>query len=109
MKKLLTGLFAMLSVFLAGTAFADRVFQASEMYAGPGSTAEGAQGAAWLRRSPAGIHGRVMVNVDNSDTAYSIWWVVFNNPEYCAGAALEPPQPEGDTHRFAIFPAVHCK
>jgi hypothetical protein len=106
MKNLVSACIALLSVIVANPALADRVFQASEMYAGPGSTAEGAQGAAWLRRSPSGIHGRVMVKVDNADTAYSVWWIVFNNPGECGGAALEPPQPCGLPDLFN--PLVHA-
>jgi hypothetical protein len=34
-----------------------------------------------------------MVQVDNADTPYSIWWIIFNNPEECAGAAAIPPEP----------------
>jgi len=33
-----------------------------------------------------------MVKVDNANTPYTIWWVVFNNPEECAGAQSTPKE-----------------
>ena len=84
MKKLLTSSFGLVLIFAANTALADRVFQTSEMYIGPafGDPTQ-AVGAAWLRRSPTRVDGRVMVKVDKADTPYSIWWIVFNKPENC--------------------------
>lgn len=84
--KIVNGLFAVILISISSAVFADRVFQTSPVLPGPGSDAVGEQGAAWLRRSPDRIAGRVMVQVDNADTPYSIWWIVFNNPEECAGA-----------------------
>ena len=122
------------------------------MLPGPGSEAIGAQGAAWLRRSADRIDGRVMVKVDQANTSYSIWWIIFNvdievvagegtnnghsgifpgnevlegvlNPENGLDAEVhidinqhsvfdtdrvtELTTPEGETHRFSIFEAVH--
>jgi len=42
-----------------------------------------AQGAAWLIRSKNRLQGRVMVNVATAGDAYTIWWVIFNNPKKC--------------------------
>jgi len=84
MKKLLTGSIGLLLILTANIAFADRVFQTSEMIVGDTFENAGqAEGAAWLRRSPTRVDGRVMVKVDKANTAYSIWWVVFNHPENC--------------------------
>lgn len=41
------------------------------------------EGAAWLVRTKNRLHGRVMVNVATAGEAYTVWWVVFNNPEKC--------------------------
>lgn len=84
MKKLFIGGLGLLLLCATNIAFADRVFQTSEMYVGPtfGDTTQ-AEGAAWLRRSPTRVDGRVMVKVDTANTAYSIWWIVFNHPENC--------------------------
>lgn len=84
MKKLLTGSIGLLFLFAASIAVADRVFQTAEMIVGDTFENAGqAEGAAWLRRSPTRVDGRVMVKVDKADIAYSIWWVVFNHPENC--------------------------
>ena len=84
MKKLLTSSFGLVLIFAANTALADRVFQTSEMFIGPAfDETTPAVGAAWLRRSPTRVDGRVMVKVDKADTPYSIWWIIFNKPENC--------------------------
>lgn len=88
MKKKLTSCFALILICVSTTAFADRVFQTSDMLSGPlMEPAFIPNGAAWLRRSPDRVDGRVMVKVDKANTAYSIWWVVFNNPENCIQVA----------------------
>jgi hypothetical protein len=93
MKKLIAISFGLLLTALSTAVFADRVFQTSEMLPGSGSDAVGAQGAAWLRRSAERIDGRVMVKVDQANTPYTIWWVIFNNPEECAGWLNTPKDP----------------
>ena len=86
MKKIIAISLGLMVTALSATAFADRVFQTSEMLSGPEMTPPfDPNGAAWLRRTPERVDGRVMVNVDKANTAYSIWWVVFNNPGECAG------------------------
>lgn len=101
MKKLLSGSIGLLLLFAANFVLADRVFQTSEMNVGPafGDPTQ-AEGAAWLRRSPKRVDGRVMVKVDKANTAYSIWWVVFNNPEKCAGSMSTPKEPCGPPDLF---------
>ena len=56
-----------------------RVFQTAEVQ--PAGTS--AEGAAWLKRSKNKVEGRVMARVDKANTPYTIWWVVFNNPDAC--------------------------
>lgn len=43
------------------------------------------QGAAFLTRFKNKIRLDINVSQLAPDDAYSVWWVVFNNPEYCAG------------------------
>ena len=42
------------------------------------------QGAAWLIRSDEEIEGRIMTKVSTAGDAYTLWGVVFNNPDNCA-------------------------
>ena len=60
-----------------------RVFQAAEISAASAEIA--AEGAAWLKRSKNRVDGRVMAKVDKPNAPYSIWWVIFNNPDACLG------------------------
>lgn len=57
-----------------------RIFQTATVLPN-GSSAEG---AAWLKRTKNSVDGRVMVKVDKANTPYTIWWVVFNNPNRCS-------------------------
>lgn len=94
MKKGILSSFGLLLIAFSTPAMADRVFQTSEMLSGPDMTPPfEPNGAAWLRRSPERVDGRIMVKVDKANTAYSIWWIVFNNPEECAGFLNEPKDP----------------
>ncbi len=79
MMKVLLRIVVVLAICLPMTATAGkaRVFQAEEII--------GAQGAAWLKRSPKQVDGRVMAKVSLADTPYTIWWVIFNKPHRCAG------------------------
>lgn len=94
MTKRIFGAAGLLLVAMCSTAMADRVFQTSEMLSGPEMMPPfEPYGAAWLRRSVDRVDGRVMVKVNKTNTAYSIWWVVFNNPEQCAGYFNVPKDP----------------
>lgn len=86
MKNLIATTFGLILALISTAVFADRVFQTSEMLTGPNSNKPilSPQGAAWLRRSPKRVDGRIMVQVDQANTAYSIWFIAFNNPENCA-------------------------
>ena len=55
-------------------------FQATDML---GLDTGTLQGAATLLRSKNRLQGRVMVNVATAGDPYTVWWVVFNNPEKC--------------------------
>lgn len=44
------------------------------------------QGAAWLIRSEEEVEGRIMAKVSTAGDAYTLWAVIFNNPDECAGS-----------------------
>ena len=53
-----------------------------------GSSADGhATGSAELKRRKEGIRVEAMTTELEPGHAYSNWWIIFNNPEYCAGGA----------------------
>lgn len=41
------------------------------------------RGGAWLKRSRNHVDGRVMAQVEKAGYAYTVWWVIFNNPGAC--------------------------
>lgn len=80
-------------VSLSHTALAQRTHQISDVNDLTGMQAVASQGAAWLKRSEVGLDGRIMVNVDSAGDPYTVWWVIFNNPEACLdtnGVVLDP-------------------
>ena len=96
MKRLIVGLVAIFISFASASALADkkvRVFQTADIQASQiGEVDEDtaifstAEGAAWLKRTKDRVDGRVMAKVDKADAPYSIWWVIFNNPDGCLGS-----------------------
>ncbi|MGI9328424.1 MAG: hypothetical protein ACR2PZ_24625 [Pseudomonadales bacterium] len=67
-----------------------------------------AEGAAWLKRTPYRLDGRVMAKVDRANYPYSIWWVIFNNPSACLdpGCGLADLMNDGgEAAQVAIFNA----
>ncbi len=41
------------------------------------------RGAAWLKRTRHTVEGRIMAQVAEPGLAYTVWWVIFNNPAAC--------------------------
>lgn len=41
------------------------------------------RGGAWLKRTRNTVEGRVMAQVAKPGYAYTVWWVIFNNPAAC--------------------------
>ena len=41
-------------------------------------------GAATLDRKKQKISGRIMTTVENAGEAYTVWFVIFNKPQFCA-------------------------
>ncbi len=84
MKRTIFSWSALVLLCASSGAFADdrpRVFQTAEVQ--PSADGIAAEGAAWLKRSKNRVDGRVMAKVDKPNTPYSIWWVIFNNPDGC--------------------------
>lgn len=87
MKNFIMGWSALAISLVSASALAHdrpRVFQAVEIQSAAPEIA--AEGAAWLKRSRDRVDGRVMAKVDKPNTPYSIWWVIFNNPDGCIAA-----------------------
>lgn len=93
MRNQIAGSMVFVFCCISAIAVADdrpRVFQTAEVQAAEVSPGSGvftsAEGAAWLKRSKDRVDGRVMARVDKPNVPYSIWWVVFNNPDGCIDA-----------------------
>ena len=86
MKVLLTSILAVVFGTLSMGAVADpdkpRFFQTSPVF-DAGNLDE--VGAAWLKRSKDRVDGRIMTTVAEAGIAYTVWWVIFNNPAGCDG------------------------
>lgn len=78
----------MLALAVAATAD-ERRYQASDVIDVTGD-ATFYQGAAWMVREEDGVEGRIAAKVTTAGDAYTLWAVVFNNPENCAGYPDEP-------------------
>jgi len=86
MKKSRTALITTLGVvLLVTTASAEHGrYQTSNVVDASGAN-QGYVGAAWLIRTEDGISGRIMTNTSSAGDPYTLWIVVFNNPEACDG------------------------
>lgn len=73
---------SMLAMSAAATADGHR-YQASDVIDVTGGESF-YQGAAWMVRTEGGVTGRIAAKVTTAGDAYTLWAVVFNNPEYCA-------------------------
>ena len=60
-----------------------QTFQAVDVFRLPPGEPLDLTGAAWLKRSKQGFTGRIMTKVDKAGYAYTIWLVIFNNPDAC--------------------------
>ena len=71
------------ATLLAMTAYAGHGrYQTSDVLDVSGA-GKGYTGAAWLIRTEEGISGRIMTKVSTAGDPYTLWIVVFNNPEAC--------------------------
>ena len=94
------GLAGALALGLSTPAWAGQgVFQAVNLHAFGNPEAERA-GAATLMRMPNQVSANIRASDLDPDSAYTAWWVVFNNPAACAsipctGADLRNPAVKG--------------
>jgi hypothetical protein len=107
MKRIIFSWSALVVLCASSAAFADdrpRVFQTAEIQ--PAAPEIAAEGAAWLKRSKNRVEGRVMAKVDKANTPYSIWWVIFNNPDGCNdGCGIDDVLNGGIAADAAVFNA----
>jgi hypothetical protein len=84
------GLVGLLSAVLAGPAGAAEA--GSSRSVSPVKAADGSvTGYSVLRRDAGEARFRLLATQLEAGHAYTIWWVVFNHPEHCAGAATSSP------------------
>ncbi len=95
--KSMAGLLVAGLLLAAGPAVADddnrrsgQTFQAVDVFTVPPTDPLTLTGAAWLKRSKQGLSGRIMTKVARAGYAYTVWFVIFNNPENCAAACEGP-------------------
>lgn len=53
-------------------------------------------GASWLMRTEDGIRGRIMSKVSTAGDPYTLWIVVFNNPDACVDGCGEDDLPNAE-------------
>jgi hypothetical protein len=92
---------------LGGLAFADdggpRTYQTVNMIrAGTGMPLKS---GATLFRSRHGVEGRIAASGLDPNAAYTVWWVVFNNPAACGGPC-SPPKLGIPAVRASVFYAA---
>jgi hypothetical protein len=84
---LLAALVGLLSALLAGTAGATEA-TTSRTISPVTATADGAlTGYSVLVRTSSGLRFALFTSQLEAHHAFTVWWVVFNHPENCAGAA----------------------
>jgi hypothetical protein len=84
---LVLGLVGLLSALLAGTAGATEA-TTSRSISPVTSTADGSlTGYSVLVRETSGLRFSLFTTQLEAHHAFTVWWVVFNHPENCAGAA----------------------
>jgi hypothetical protein len=84
------GLVGLLSAVLIGPAGAAEDTTGRSI--SPVKAADGSvTGYSRLNRSSDGLGFRLVTTRLEARHAYTIWWVVFNHPEHCAGAATSSP------------------
>ena len=72
------------ALMLAATAFADHdKYQTADVIDAT-NEGRGFVGASWLIRTEDGFRGSIMANTTSDSDPYTLWVVVFNNPESCA-------------------------
>jgi len=84
MKILRTTLITSLgAILLVATAHAEHGRYQTSNVVDATAANQGYVGAAWLMRTADGIRGSIMTNSSSAGDPYTLWIVVFNNPEAC--------------------------
>lgn len=60
------------------------VFQNEEVHTFPGTPEDTTSGGTLLRKKN-GVSTRLALHGFDADSVYSVWWVIFNDPDGCAG------------------------
>jgi hypothetical protein len=60
------------------------VFQTAEVHTFPGAPTDTTSGGTLLRTKNS-VTTRLALHGFDADSVYSIWWVIFNDPDSCAG------------------------
>lgn len=86
MRILRTAQILFLGAFvLAATANADHSRYQTSNVVDATAANQGYVGAAWLMRTADGVRGSIMANTSSAGDPYTLWIVIFNNPEACDG------------------------
>lgn len=102
MKKMISVVILIAGTGLLSTAVADGGrYQRSNVLDATGSLSH-YTGAAWLIRTEDGVRGRIMSKVSTAADPYTLWIVVFNNPDACAST----PCSEADLGNEAVNGSV---
>lgn len=84
MKIIRTAQFSLLgAVVLAATAYAEHGRYQTSNVVDATAANQGYVGASWLMRTANGIRGSIMAKTSSAFEPYTLWIVVFNNPEAC--------------------------
>jgi len=87
---LLTSLFAV-NLILPSTVFGGPP-QSSDVYAPLGCLPDNCNdvGDSQLVRTPNGVSMNLQTTELDAGAAYTVWWIIFNNPEYCQSTPCGP-------------------
>ena len=86
MKKAIITLITTIGfILLAATASADHGRYQTSNVVDATAANQGYVGAAWLMRTADGIRGSIMAKTSSANQPYTLWIVVFNNPQACEG------------------------
>jgi hypothetical protein len=64
-------------------------------------------GSGQLVRSNRGVSMNLQTTELDPGAAYTVWWVVFNNPEYCEGPCNGPDLFNPDVNGIVLYAAGH--
>ena len=85
-SKAITAIFVVVAFLPLSFANAEPVpvFQNAEVHTFPGAPNDTTSGGTLLRKKNS-VSARLALHGFDADSAYTIWWVIFNDPDGCAG------------------------